>query len=111
MSKKTLSIAAAILALSTTAYADNYKRGSNQTHYKYAKVVDVEPIHQNIRYYEPTRTCPYERCATIGNNNTTSVIVGSFLVAAIGTGSIIAGYLYPNTGEELTNAVEKYEEK
>jgi|TARA_B110000977_G_C11084550_1_gene494146 hypothetical protein len=33
------------------------------------------------------------------------------LVAAIGTGSIIAGYLYPNTGEELTNAVEKYEEK
>jgi uncharacterized protein YcfJ len=83
MNKKTLSIAAAILALSTTAYADNYKRGSNQTHYKYAKVVDVEPIHQNIRYYEPTRDCHYERRATRGNN-TTAVIVGSLLGGAIG---------------------------
>ena len=27
------------------------------------------------------------------------------LVAAIGLGQIIAGYLYPNTSEELTNAV------
>ena len=33
------------------------------------------------------------------------------LVAAIGLGQIIAGYLYPNTGEELTNAVEDYEKK
>ena len=31
------------------------------------------------------------------------------LVAAIGIGQIIAGYLYPNTGEELTNAVEDFE--
>ena len=33
------------------------------------------------------------------------------LVGTIGVGSIIAGYLYPNTSEELTNAVEKFEEK
>ena len=33
------------------------------------------------------------------------------LVGTIGIGSIIAGYLYPNTSEELTNAVEKFEEK
>ena len=32
------------------------------------------------------------------------------LVGAIGIGLIVAGYLYPNTSEELTNAVEKYEE-
>ena len=32
------------------------------------------------------------------------------LVSAIGIGQIVAGYLYPNTSEELTNAVEKYEE-
>ena len=32
------------------------------------------------------------------------------LVGAIGIGQIVAGYLYPNTSEELTNAVEKYEE-
>jgi len=31
------------------------------------------------------------------------------LVAAIGLGQIITGYLYPNTSEELTNAVEEFE--
>ena len=33
------------------------------------------------------------------------------LVAMIGIGQIIAGYLYPNTGSELTDAVEKFESK
>ena len=33
------------------------------------------------------------------------------LVAAIGLGQIIAGYLYPNTSEELTNAVKDFEKK
>ena len=33
------------------------------------------------------------------------------LVAAIGLGQIIAGYLYPNTSEELTSAVEDFEKK
>ena len=33
------------------------------------------------------------------------------LVSAIGIGTIIAGYLYPNTGRELSNAVEEYEKK
>ena len=33
------------------------------------------------------------------------------LVGAIGVGTIIAGYLYPNTGEELTSAVEDYEKQ
>ncbi|MDP6577944.1 MAG: DUF6249 domain-containing protein [Candidatus Marinimicrobia bacterium] len=32
------------------------------------------------------------------------------LVGAIGVGTMVAGYLYPNTSEELTNAVEKFEE-
>tara|TARA_B100001250_G_scaffold341139_1_gene309026 strand:+ start:233 stop:622 length:390 start_codon:yes stop_codon:yes gene_type:complete len=32
------------------------------------------------------------------------------LVGAIGTGVMAAGYLYPNTSEELTNVVEKFEE-
>jgi len=34
-----------------------------------------------------------------------------FLVGIIGVGILIAGYLYPNTGKELTNAVEEYEKK
>ena len=33
------------------------------------------------------------------------------LVGAIGIGTMIAGYLFPNTSEELTNAVEKFEGK
>ncbi|MDA8781192.1 DUF6249 domain-containing protein [Gammaproteobacteria bacterium] len=41
-----------------------------------------------------------------------SVFMGvGALVAAIGLGQIIAGYLYPNTSEELTNAVEEFEKK
>ena len=34
-----------------------------------------------------------------------------YLVATIGVGILIAGYLYPNTGKELTDAVEEYEKK
>lgn len=33
------------------------------------------------------------------------------LVGLIGIGTLIAGYLYPNTGEELTDAVEEFEKK
>jgi len=33
------------------------------------------------------------------------------LVSAIGVGTMFAGYLYPNTSQELTNAVEKFEKK
>jgi hypothetical protein len=33
------------------------------------------------------------------------------LVGAIGIGQIIAGYLYPNTSEEITNAVDAFEKK
>ena len=34
-----------------------------------------------------------------------------YLVGTIGVGILIAGYLYPNTGKELTDAVEEYEKK
>ena len=33
------------------------------------------------------------------------------LVGTIGIGTLIAGYLYPNTGKELTNAVEQFEKR
>ena len=33
------------------------------------------------------------------------------LVALIGVGQMFAGYLYPNTGLELTAAVEEYEKQ
>ena len=34
-----------------------------------------------------------------------------FLVGAIGVGTMLAGYMYPNTSEEITNAVDKYEKR
>ncbi|MDG1475476.1 MAG: DUF6249 domain-containing protein [Porticoccaceae bacterium] len=40
-----------------------------------------------------------------------SILKGvGLLVGAIGTGSILAGYLYPNDGAEITRAVEKFED-
>ena len=33
------------------------------------------------------------------------------LISLIGLGTLIAGYLYPNTSEELTNAVDEFEKK
>ena len=45
------------------------------------------------------------------------VAMGSFfegvglLVAFIGLGTMAAGYIYPNTSEEITKAVEDFEEK
>ena len=33
------------------------------------------------------------------------------LISLIGLGTVIAGYLYPNTSEELTNAVDEFEKK
>ena len=33
------------------------------------------------------------------------------LGGAIGLGTLLAGYLYPNTSEELTNAVEEFEKR
>ena len=47
----------------------------------------------------------------LGYNVMGSLFEGiGLLVGTIGAGSIIAGYLYPNTGKELSNAVEKFEE-
>ena len=45
------------------------------------------------------------------------IVLGRFfegiglLVGAIGVGVMIAGYFFPNTSEEITSAVEKFEEK
>ena len=41
-----------------------------------------------------------------------SFFVGvGYLVGAIGIGTLVAGYLYPHTSEEITKAVEDFEEK
>ena len=47
-----------------------------------------------------------------GSLSTIGILKGvGLLVAAIGVGSIIAGYLYPNESAEITKAVENFEER
>lgn len=48
--------------------------------------------------------------ASIDNEAQAFISGAGLLVAAIGVGSIIAGYLYPNEGAEISKAVEKFEE-
>ncbi len=41
-----------------------------------------------------------------------SILMGiGSLVALVGLGQIVAGYLYPNTSEEITSAVNEFEKK
>ena len=48
--------------------------------------------------------------ASIDNEAQTAISGAGLLVGAIGVGSIIAGYLYPNESAEISKAVEKFEE-
>ena len=48
--------------------------------------------------------------ANIDNEAQAFISGAGLLVAAIGVGSIIAGYLYPNDSAEISKAVEKFEE-
>jgi branched-subunit amino acid permease len=47
--------------------------------------------------------------ASIDNGAQAFISGAGLLVAAIGVGSIIAGYLYPNESAEISKAVEKFE--
>ena len=47
-----------------------------------------------------------------GSFSTIGILKGvGLLVAAIGVGSVIAGYLYPKESAEISKAVEKFEER
>lgn len=48
--------------------------------------------------------------ASIDNEAQAFISGAGLLVGAIGIGSIIAGYLYPNESAEISKAVEKFEE-
>ena len=99
---------------------------------KYAAVVEISKNLDNpskaeelIKIFEDRKKEPidYRRSGVItlfvgiGIYLLGAIAMGRFfeaagaLVALIGAGQIIAGYLYPNTGKELTDAVEEYEKK
>ncbi len=86
--KKVLPLATALVLISSTTHAERYnhhtKKHYSTTHYDYARVVAVEPIYQQVKYYEPQQECHYERRRIRGGNNTTAIIVGSLLGGALG---------------------------
>ena len=107
-------------------YADKGKRATVLEIAKHlndsSKVEELLSIFEEKKE-EPKRPIDYRRGGVV----TLSVGIGLFLfgfvalgaiiegvgllVGTIGIGTLVAGYLYPNTSEELTNAVEKFEEK
>ncbi len=86
--KKILPLATALVLISSTASAGKYnhhsKKHYSNTYYDYARVVNVEPIYKQVKYYEPQEECYYERRKARGRHNTTAVIVGSLLGGALG---------------------------
>ena len=52
-----------------------------------------------------------KRAIDYRRNGLITTFVGIGLNAFIGIGTFMAGYLYPNTGKELTDAVDEYEKK
>ena len=130
----TLIIIAGVLGATTIStapffykhYAD---KGKRETALEIAKHMnDSSKVEELLAIFEekkgePTRPIDYRRAGVM----TLSVGIGLFLfgfvalgfifegigllVGTIGIGTLIAGYLYPNTSEELTNAVEEFEKK
>ena len=71
------------LGLNNTALADKYNRHENNS-IEYAKVVNVQPLYETIRYNEPYQECRYETRSYSNHDSKTAVIVGSLIGGAIG---------------------------
>ena len=116
------------IIISLAAFLWLYRENKN----KYAAVVEISKnlddpskAQELIKIFEDRKKEPldYRRSGVvtlfvgIGIYFLGSIAMGQIfegagvLVALIGIGQIIAGYLYPNTGKELTDAVEEYEKK
>ena len=81
---------------------------------------DVEDLLENFK--EKKKPIDYRRTGVItifvglglllfGLVNVAILKGVGLLVICIGFGSLIAGYIYPNTSEEITNAVDAFEKK
>ncbi len=101
-------------------------QGKRQTVLEISKHLgDTAKIEELLRIFEERKKAPvdYRRNGVItifvglglfalGYFAFGSILKGvGALVGLIGIGTLIAGYLYPNTGEELTDAVEEFEKK
>ena len=115
-----------IIPISVFIWLYKDQKGKRETVLEIAKHLDdPEKVEELLRIFEDRKKEPidYRRNGVI----TTFVGIGLYmlgflvfgrilegvgaLVGLIGVGTLIAGYLYPNTGKELTDTVEEYEKK
>ena len=117
---------AIIVPLGAFVFAYHEQKNKNETIIEISKNLDdPSQVEELIKIFDTRKKEPldYRRSGVItlfvgaGLYMLGFLVLGSFLegvgvfVGLIGVGQIFAGYLYPNTGKELTNAVEKYEKK
>ena len=119
-------LVAIIIPLATFVWLYFEEKGKRQTILEIAKHMDdASKVEELLGIFDERKKEPidYRRGGVI----TLFVGIGIYLLGfasmgsffegigllggAIGVGTMIAGYFFPNTGEELTNAVEKFEEK
>ena len=118
-------LVAIIIPLATFVWLYFEEKGKRQTILEIAKHMDdASKVEELLGIFDERKKEPidYRRGGVItlfvgiGIYLLGFASMGSFfegiglLVGAIGVGTMIAGYFFPNTGEELTNAVEKFEE-
>ena len=119
-------LAGIVIPLAVFFWLYHEEKGKRETALEIAKHLDdAKKVQELLAIFEERKKEPidYRRGGVItafvgiGIYILGYVSMGNFfegiglLVATIGIGSMLAGYLYPNTSEELTTAVEKFEEK
>jgi hypothetical protein len=115
-----------IIPLAVFVWLYHEEKGKRETVLEIAKhIYDPSKVEDLLSIFDERKKQPidYRRGGVItlfvgvGIYLLGAVAMGKFfegvglLVGAIGVGTMIAGYFFPNTSEELTDAVEKFEEK
>jgi len=118
-------LAGIIIPLSVITWLYYEGKGKRETIREIAKTIDdPSKLEDLLEIFEERNKKPidYRRSGVVtlsvgiglllfGSVISLALIEGvGLLVGAIGIGQLVAGYLFPNTSEELTSAVEKYEE-
>jgi hypothetical protein len=119
-------IVAIIVPLGAFVFAYHEQKNKNETIIEISKNLDdPSQVEELIKIFDTRKKEPldYRRSGVItlfvgaGLYMLGFIVFGKLLegvgvlVGLIGVGQIFAGYLYPNTGKELTEAVEEYEKK
>ena len=117
---------AIIVPLGAFVFAYHEQKNKNETIIEISKNLDdPSQVEELIKIFDTRKKEPldYRRSGVItlfvgaGLYMLGFIVFGKLLegvgvlVGLIGVGQIFAGYLYPNTGKELTDAVEEYEKK